>query len=363
MLKKRINRWSLDKKRKEADMLVGLRIALEREAQGKKSIFLDRGRLVTFEDIKNYFKRKGIYDLHAIVGSPIGSASSALITCYTPPATPRALETNSPEPEDASDLGQLLHDGLIGESNMIDVTNSVPTSSRAINYAQAIRPLNTRPGQLEQLLTFNGSYYDSVFDNPKWKEEDSSFETKALELFYHSMYDGQAFLEAGYATIAFQKFDCAFNFVSDILRQRVLLLLPYIYHMMVQFGNLRNQEVISRLLDFVVQMTETCCSQSHPIKLAVSALGRMSPRYRAFSAARALQSTLDHMANKIEPLCQESPHWQTICPTTHHEVSDDLGGAYHRTAIALRNLIADVGAFNIAIVRVGHTSYTDRTSK
>jgi len=58
MLKKSINKWSLDKKRKHADMLGALQIALEREAQDMKSVFLDRGRLVTFEDIKYSFRCK-----------------------------------------------------------------------------------------------------------------------------------------------------------------------------------------------------------------------------------------------------------------------------------------------------------------
>lgn len=362
MLKKRINKWNLDKKRKEADMLGALRVVLEREAQGKKSIFLDRGRLVTFEDIKYYFRRKGIHDLHTIVAGPIATESSSLITCHTPPATPVAPDIG-PEPDDASDLEQLLPDGFIGEFNLYDAACPVPTSSMATDHVQAIRPIATRSEQLEYLLMFNSNYYESVFNNPKWMENDSLFEINALELFYCSMYYGQALLEAGNGTLAFQKFDCAFNFVRDILKQNVLLFLPYIYHMMAQFGDLRHQEVICRLLDFVGQMIETCCSQSHPIKRAVSALNRMSPAYRAFSAARALQSSLDHMTNKIDSACQDSPQWRTIFPSTHHGVLHGLGGSYQKTAIALRNLISDVGVFNAAVARVDPLSLANRTYK
>jgi hypothetical protein len=176
------------------------------------------------------------------------------------------------------------------------------------------------------------------------------------------MYDGQAFLEAGNGALAFQKFDYAFNFVRGILKQRALLFLPYVYHMMAQFGDLYNQEVISRLLDFVGQMTETCCSQSHPIKHAVSALSRMSPGYRAFSAARALQTTLDCMANTIEPARRDSPHWYRICPGKSNKVSDNLGGTYQKTAIALRNLISDAGFFNAATANVDQISYINQKS-
>ncbi|KAF2807298.1 uncharacterized protein BDZ99DRAFT_522915 [Mytilinidion resinicola] len=39
MLKKRITKWSLDRKRKQLDMLVALRLASQREALGKETIF------------------------------------------------------------------------------------------------------------------------------------------------------------------------------------------------------------------------------------------------------------------------------------------------------------------------------------
>ena len=175
------------------------------------------------------------------------------------------------------------------------------------------------------------------------------------------MYDGQALLEAGNGTLAFQKFNCAFNFVHDVLNQGVLLFLAYVYHMMLRFGNIRDQEVIVRLLEFIARMTETCFSQSHPIKRAVSALVRMSPVYRAFSAARALQCSLDYMASKIDPACQDSPHWRRICPSTEpREPSDDPGERYQKTAIAVRNLISDVGSFNAAIGSGAHTPLLDR---
>jgi hypothetical protein len=354
MLKKRINKWSLDKKRKRADMLGALRIALEREAQGKGSVFLDRGRLVTFEDIKYYFRRKGIHDLHTLAASPIATASSTLITCHTPPPTPIAPELIGPDFVGAGRLEQQqLPDGFMGEFNLDVLDFPMPTSPMTFNHIQTIKSNAASFGELEHLLTFNSNYYEAVFDNPGWKEEDLSFDINSLELFYHSMYDGQAFLEAGNGTLAFQQFDCAFNFVRDILKQRVLLFLPYVYYMMMRFRDLHNQDVIARLLDFIGRMVETCWSERHPIKYAVFALRRMSPRHRALSAARALQSSLDHLANKIEPVCPDSPLWRTICPGRHHSVSEDT---YEKTAIALRNLISDVGFWKAAMTSCDQTS-------
>ncbi|KAF2177096.1 hypothetical protein K469DRAFT_604656, partial [Zopfia rhizophila CBS 207.26] len=49
---KRIAKWSLHRNRKHTDMLLALRLASQREAQGKKTIFWIRGQLVTLQDVK-----------------------------------------------------------------------------------------------------------------------------------------------------------------------------------------------------------------------------------------------------------------------------------------------------------------------
>jgi hypothetical protein len=347
MLKKRITKWNLDKNLKHADMSAALSIALAREAQGKKSLFVNRGRLITFDDIRHYFKRRGIHDLHAMVAGGTASKPESLTTCYTPPATPESSNTKGSGLMDVAEADKL-----------IDTASSVPPSARTTERTQAIRHLATPASYLEQLLMINSSYYDSIFEDPDWIEEESTFELDTLESFHHYMTGGQAFLDAGNGTLAFKTFNCAFDLIRDILRNRILLFLPYIYHMMMIFGGLRNQEVISRMLGFIGQMTEECCCQSHPIKHAVSTLARMSPKSRAFSAHRVLQSALDQMSTKIEPMSLDSSHWHSICPGAPYESSEELIGTHQKTAIALRNLIMDVTIFSAAI-RTGDQSVTD----
>ena len=64
MLKKRIKEWDLDRKHKEPNTLFAMHSAFQREAQGKKTVFLVRDRIVTFQDVKQYFKRKGPVTCH-----------------------------------------------------------------------------------------------------------------------------------------------------------------------------------------------------------------------------------------------------------------------------------------------------------
>jgi hypothetical protein len=332
MLKKRISKWNLDKKRKHADMLAALRIALEREAQGKSSVFLDRGRLVTFEDIKYYFTRRGVHDLHAVAAAQIASTSEPLITCHTPPAAPIASDTTGLKLVDALDLNQLLRHGSSGESNLASAARPVSSSPKADMQTQIVGHLATPPNHLEKLLMCTGNYFDSVFENSNWYKENSAFDLHVLDSFYHYMLDGHDLLIAGNGTLAFKTFDCAFSLVRDILKKHILLFLPYVYHMMALFGGLREQRVTSRLLEFIGQMTEIYYSHSHPIKQVVTTLGRMSPGYRAFSAYRVLQSTLEQMKIKTEPMDRGHVCRSAICQSIDQEKRRDSGAPYPKTS-------------------------------
>ncbi|KAE9381186.1 hypothetical protein N431DRAFT_476070 [Stipitochalara longipes BDJ] len=84
MFKKRIKKWNLDRNHKQADMLYAVKIALNREAQGKKTAFVIRGRVVTFEEVQYYFRRKGIRDLRALVKDEDDVNPTTRIECHTP---------------------------------------------------------------------------------------------------------------------------------------------------------------------------------------------------------------------------------------------------------------------------------------
>src|ERR1700744_352927 len=84
MLKKRIHNWDLDRNNKEPDMLYALRVAFERHDRGKDTNFVIRGRIVTFADVKRYFRRKGCRDLRSLLGEVTPANPSANVQCHTP---------------------------------------------------------------------------------------------------------------------------------------------------------------------------------------------------------------------------------------------------------------------------------------
>jgi hypothetical protein len=63
MLKRRINQWKLNKKRKKADMLEAVRLELESDADA----FLFRGRYLELEDIEQYWRRKSVRDMRSLM--------------------------------------------------------------------------------------------------------------------------------------------------------------------------------------------------------------------------------------------------------------------------------------------------------
>lgn len=58
MYKSKINKWGLDKKNKATDMAFVLRTRGQREQNGKATIFMVRGKVLTSEDITKYATRK-----------------------------------------------------------------------------------------------------------------------------------------------------------------------------------------------------------------------------------------------------------------------------------------------------------------
>lgn len=58
MFKKRIRAWDIDKKLKEDDVLEAMRLKAQRDAAGKPSELITRGRVVNFDRIWRYIKRK-----------------------------------------------------------------------------------------------------------------------------------------------------------------------------------------------------------------------------------------------------------------------------------------------------------------
>ena len=85
MLQRKISQWGLEKRHSAPEMRAILRLARQRQAAGKESLFRIRGRQVDIEEVLRYFTRRG-EDPNTldVQGSPIPST----ITVEKPSASP-----------------------------------------------------------------------------------------------------------------------------------------------------------------------------------------------------------------------------------------------------------------------------------
>src|SRR5271163_495074 len=84
-LKHRIRVWHLDKKQKDPEMRMVANLYLRRKAQGKESAFRIRGRDVDIDEIRRYFRRKGVRRLEMLsIDSAAPLPLSTDIICFTP---------------------------------------------------------------------------------------------------------------------------------------------------------------------------------------------------------------------------------------------------------------------------------------
>ncbi|KAL2043887.1 hypothetical protein N7G274_003407 [Stereocaulon virgatum] len=92
MYKTRIKQWGLDtKNNREREMRAIARIHKHRLDQGKQSIYRVAGRLIEYEDVVRYFRRKNIC-IEDVVARGTSSPIPEAVQCFTPVLSP----ANSP---------------------------------------------------------------------------------------------------------------------------------------------------------------------------------------------------------------------------------------------------------------------------
>lgn len=87
MYRKRIRQWGLAKRNREPEMRAVVRETIEREQLGEISQFRIRGKPIRYTEVKQYFRRRGEFDEHAIA-QRCRSPTPESLECYTPLLSP-----------------------------------------------------------------------------------------------------------------------------------------------------------------------------------------------------------------------------------------------------------------------------------
>jgi hypothetical protein len=298
MLKKRIHKWNLDKKHKEPDMLAALRIASEREAQGKKTSFVIRNREVTLEQVKHYFKRKGI--MRVLPAASEIRTSESSMSCYTPRATTPVDDISAPTSQDldevAIDIGELPED-----RDTFKIVVHKASKITATSLAERMRPTLPPPadlGRLELFLACTRECHE-VFTQCRPPTE-FWLPPVAVREFYYSMMKGYLFLAMRYYSHGFVHFQTAFDLLATILKHRdMIFLLSCMYGLTELFDDEDNHEILCRLCDYVIRLSAIYIENTRLFKQTVISFRDIPRGDRAKSASRGLDYL--HAKGKLWP--------------------------------------------------------------
>jgi hypothetical protein len=297
MLKKRIKKWDLDRNHKQADMLHALALAWNRRKEGKETNFLIRGRLVTFPEVQNYFRRKGIRDLESLAGHTLDAKPTTRIECCTPRTSTADYDYAQMDSFSGckNDFNRQYPSSYFGDYRSKDII-ILPEQPQLIDTTSLTAPLN----HLNSMLHLNRNYFDAMVEHPDWRTKSEIFDMKILEQFYHHMIDGQSLVKDHCMVEGFKCFNKAFDLVRDLLRNRTVLFMPYIYHFVATGRCIEFQDVKGILLDFVTSMASYIGISLFPIRYSSSLLKRLSKDERVEYSKRVLGCILHLLKQSFE---------------------------------------------------------------
>jgi len=229
MLKKRIKKWDLDRNKKGADMLYALRIALDREKSGKQTEFLIRGRVLTLDEVKRYFRRKRVRDPEALISRDGLAQPTTEIRYRTPGPVEDVMKQDN---------------GKTAKS----VALITPPSPQH----QGMTLSNTILGRIEQILRDICFFYQrSPLD---YVENESCYcapEPSRPVSFFHCFMKGNTLLEQGNANQAFLHFNRGFDLVNHIICHQSAYGVAALCAVLALESHVLYQGVLGQLLDFV----------------------------------------------------------------------------------------------------------------
>jgi hypothetical protein len=214
------------------------------------------------------------------------------------------------------------------------------------NQVAQVLQQSTELNKLDQLLHYGRDYYNSVFEGSHWKHRHKSFDLSSLESFYHNMAEGHWLLDDGQLSMAFERFDCAFDLIKAILDRGTLLFLPYLYHLLLPGRGIQHQDVLLKALEFISQMIHTRFPHLRPVESSLALLWKMSAEDRGQYSIRVLQFLLDRLKGVFNDQPDKSQLWEAakvLCSSAQLNPCEEPTGSndYAKTSLAVWKLSRD----------------------
>ena len=264
-------------------MLYALSIGFPREAQGRKTNFMIRGRVVTFDNIKHYFRRKGVHDLRTLI-----SAADAAV-----PTTNIDYWTSEPLP--STDNNDVMSPTVVQSQNLghDDINPSVLPISDPYQIDHMM-PLTTILSQLDQLLHLGPNFLDAVSIPDRNKRYRYNRRSKLFNFHVH-ITKGVKNLWTNCVLEAFNCFNRTFELIRPILDEEGVLFFLCLYGLVIPSKDIQLQGVFDSLFNFVSKLIEACYPHLRAVHIFISIFRSIPLKDRAEIAERARKSVTAHI--------------------------------------------------------------------
>lgn len=181
MYKHHFGKWKLDKKFKERDAVAVLRKKRQRDADGKETEIILRGKAIKMEDVDRYLKRRK--------GVPLSYGSRAStpsdVACKTPPPMATFQDMDDTQLDQYNTWTNMHHEPA--DYGFLDVSGSsmdkriIQRTSFSQNFQSYHLRISRSPSPPpsftvpEQLFFSIKSYFHCSFDSGTWVEDDTGF--------------------------------------------------------------------------------------------------------------------------------------------------------------------------------------------
>ena len=141
--------------------------------------------------------------------------------------------------------------------------------------------------------------------------------------------------------------DNAFNLIHGILEKETLLFLPYLYHILLPWQRIQQQDVLLKLLDFTSEMIRTRFPHLRPVQHSLTLLHGMSVDERSNCSTRVFQCLLNRLQIVfLDDMPDESQLREAakmLCPSgpLNSCQSPSNPDNYRQTSLAVRLLYQD----------------------
>jgi tetratricopeptide (TPR) repeat protein len=328
MLKKRIHKWSIDRKNKEKDIIAALRISLSRRSIGKRTSFRIRGRIIDENEINRYLRRKGIQDAAELAESST-QADSSVVRPFTPSLSPgpegdaHLGKEREIDPASAYDHSCSQEHCNSGDSWHTATTQALESNTPWQGYDHNTYHHTSNVAGLlhlsitEQLLLLNDAFHKTAvqvvsYGSPKsiaTSTHQANTGIDRLRAFTNGMWRGRGRLLESQCPSAFRSFNDALDSLPPLLSNPHEQLLTDVYEMILNFQLDKSKDILYNVLKHAAEVCEArnnTDTNSRRVGIIAKALSLMSFSDRAAIAECLIRNVRDHYRQRQSSDAQEA---------------------------------------------------------